>query len=125
MSRILDALDSDTTLLTVNKRLASELRSRYDHRQAAVGKTVWPTPDILAWGAWLTRLYEQLLDNGYTQRDLLNRLQERLLWQQIIEQAPGQAPLMHPSAAADSAQRQRPGARLAARSADPAGPGRR
>ncbi|MGB5494413.1 MAG: hypothetical protein WBM97_08030, partial [Sedimenticolaceae bacterium] len=104
MSRILDALDSDTTLLTVNKRLASELRSRYDHRQAAVGKTVWPTPDILAWGAWLTRLYEQLLDNGYTQRDLLNRLQERLLWQQIIEQAPGQAPLMHPSAAADSAQ---------------------
>ena len=104
MSRILDALDSDTTLLTVNKRLASELRTHYDHRQAALGKTVWPTPDILAWGAWLTRLYEQLLDDGYAEHDLLNRLQERLLWQQIIEQAPGQVPLMRPSAAADTAQ---------------------
>ena len=104
MSRILDALAADTTLLTVNKRLASELRARYDHGQAALGKTVWPTPDILAWGAWLTRLYEQLLDNGYIEHDLLNPLQERLLWQQIIEQAPGQAPLMRASAAAATAQ---------------------
>ena len=49
MSRILDALDSDTTLLTVNKRLASELRTHYDHRQAALGKTVWPTPMSILW----------------------------------------------------------------------------
>ncbi|MGD8956357.1 MAG: PD-(D/E)XK nuclease family protein, partial [Chromatiaceae bacterium] len=104
MSRILDLLNGDTTLLTVNKRLASELRTRYDHRQAALGRTVWPTPDILAWGAWLTRLYGQLLDNGDTEHDLLSRLQERLLWQQIIEQAPDQVALMRPSAAAATAQ---------------------
>ena len=39
MSRILDLLNGDTTLLTVNKRLASGLRARYDHRQAVLGKT--------------------------------------------------------------------------------------
>jgi len=99
------ALDDDTTLLTVNNRLAVELRRRYDRSKAGAGDRVWSSADILPWGAWLTRHYERLLDSGWTALDLLSPAQERLLWQQVIEQDRGPDGLLRPAAAAQSAQR--------------------
>ena len=104
MTWTLAALDGGTTLLTVNNRLAVELRARYDRAQLAAGRRVWPSADILPFGAWLGRLYQQLLDSGFTELDLLSPAQERLLWQDIIEQQAGRAGLLRPAAAAESAQ---------------------
>lgn len=100
----LDDLDADTTLVSVNNRLAQELRAQVDRGHAAAGRRVWPTPDILPWSAWLTRQYDRLLDGGHTTLDLLDPAQERLIWQDVIEHDTTHAGLLRPSAAAESAQ---------------------
>ena len=97
-------LDEGTTLLTVNNRLATELRARYDSMQLAVGRKAWPSADILPWHAWLTRQYQQLLDTGHTCLDLLNPAQERLVWREVIERSGETGALLRPAAAAESAQ---------------------
>jgi len=99
----LSALDDSTTLLTVNNRLAAELRGRFDRAQAAAGRRVWPSPDILPWNAWLRRHYEHLLDAGRVETDLLSPAQERLVWQAVIERHSGTGGLLRPAAAAQSA----------------------
>ena len=104
MTWTLDALDESSTLLTVNNRLAIELRARHDRNQVAAGRKVWPSADILPWNAWLQRLYLQLLDTGFTELDLLNPTQERLLWEDIVRKQDGQAVLLRPAAAAEAAQ---------------------
>ena len=77
-------LTPDTTVITVNNRLAGELRRRHDAGQADAGQTVWPSVEILPISAWLQRCYVRLLDEGLTDADLLDAAQERLLWQQVI-----------------------------------------
>jgi ATP-dependent helicase/nuclease subunit B len=99
----LGTLNSASTLLTVNNRLAAELRTRYDRLQASEGRQVWPSADILPWRAWLQRHYARLLDTGFTELDLLNSAQERLLWQETVEHDQGTAGLLRPAAAAESA----------------------
>jgi ATP-dependent helicase/nuclease subunit B len=100
----LEALDGDSTLLTVNNRLAAELRARYDRLRAGGGRRVWPSADILPWSAWLQRHYARLLDNGFTELDLLSTDQERLLWQETVESDQGLDGLLRPAAAAESAR---------------------
>ncbi len=107
MTWTLADLDGNTTLLTVNNRLAVELRARYDRLQSESGLRVWPSADILPWNAWLTRCYEHLLDSGFTSADLLDANQERLLWENIVEQssrAQNQPQLLRAAAAARQAQ---------------------
>jgi len=100
----LAALDPGTTLVTVNNRLAAELRGRYDRLQLGAGRAVWPSADILPWNAWLQRLYTQLLDEGSLQKDLLAPQQERLVWERTIGQHGGGSGLLRPAAAADLAR---------------------
>jgi len=97
-------LEDGSTLVTVNNRLAVELRARYDSAQAKTGQVVWPSADILPWKAWLQRLYERLLDTGCTELDLLSPAQERLLWEDIVSQQAATAGLLRPVAAAESAR---------------------
>lgn len=103
MTWTLADLDDGCTLLTVNNRLAGELRGRFDRLQTAAGRRVWPSPDILPWNAWLRRHYEGLLDRGLTDLDLLDPAQERLLWQAVIERHGAAGGLLRPAAAAQSA----------------------
>lgn len=104
MTWTLDALDAGSTLLTVNNRLAAELRARHDRNQVAAGRTAWPSADILPWNAWVQRLYQQLLDRGFTNLDLLSPAQERLLWEDIIRKQDRSSGLLRPAAAAEAAQ---------------------
>ncbi len=104
MTQTLAALEGGFTLLTVNKRLASELRQDYDRLQLGAGRRAWPSADILPWNAWLQRLYEQLLDSAFTDRDLLSPHQEKRLWQQIVAATVNMPGLLRPAAAAESAR---------------------
>lgn len=100
----LDALEPSTTLVTVNNRLAQELRRRHDSAQSDAGRTVWESADIIPWAAWLGRQYAGLLDAGFTALDLLSPVQERLLWQEIIEVDGAANELLRPAAAAEAAR---------------------
>ena len=104
MAWTLTDLNGDTCLLTINNRLAVELRGRYDRAQAQAGRVVWPSADILPWHAWLKRLYQQLLDTGFTDLDLISPAQERLLWQEIAQRSERHHRLLRPAAAAQCAQ---------------------
>lgn len=102
MKTPLPALNGGTTLITVNKRLAGALRERHDTAQATRGASVWESPDILPWGAWLQRTYLQLVDSGHCTLDLLTRSQEITLWERVINQR-DDLPLLRPGAAAELA----------------------
>lgn len=104
MADLSDVLLPDTILVTVNNRLAAELRARYDTEQRNRGLDVWVSADILPWNAWLQRQYQDLIDNGNTDRDLLSPSQERLLWQDVIEKQADSVALLRPAGAARGAQ---------------------
>ncbi len=96
-------IEPDTLILTVNNRLARELRQQHDRRQAAAGLRVWPTPSILPLDSWLRGQYAALVDLGQADRVLLTPQQERLLWEQAVRQDDGTG-LLQPAAAARTAQ---------------------
>ncbi len=100
----LPELDASTLLLTVNNRLARTLRQTHDARQHAAGLTVWDSPRILSWNAWLHDLYDELVDHGLCNRTLLDPHQESLLWEDIIRHAQREDPLLDVPAAARSAR---------------------
>ncbi|HEX6828449.1 MAG TPA: hypothetical protein VF104_05670, partial [Burkholderiales bacterium] len=100
-SEALDAAERGASLLTHNQRLAAALKREYAARQLAAGRSAWPAPDILPWGAWLARLLDDARhDGGPALPRLLSDLQERALWERAIAGSPEGAGLLQPAAAA-------------------------
>src|SRR5437879_10485219 len=87
------------TVVTPNLRISRVLTSEFDSFQAAKGLTVWEAPDILPFGAFVERLWEDALysELGDKLPLLLTPEQEQLLWEQILE---GSDLLILPEAAA-------------------------
>ncbi len=96
---ILQLINKDPLVLTVNRRLASRLRQQYDQLQIHAGNKAWASPTIMPLAAWLTHCWETKLQyNVNPARLLLTPLQEQLLWQQVIgESATGSALLDIPA----------------------------
>jgi probable DNA repair protein len=91
-------------VVTVNKRLASELRQRHDAARQAAGQQAWASADILPWDAWLRRCYDALVDAGHVTVDLLEPHHERILWQQTIARDRRGRALLNTLAAARTVQ---------------------
>ncbi|MGH9665803.1 MAG: PD-(D/E)XK nuclease family protein [Bryobacteraceae bacterium] len=93
------------TLVTASRRLARTLRQGYNQWRRAEGDTVWPTPEILPWDAWLETLWDAHLfrapagDSGI----LLSPPQERALWRRIVERATADDSLLDSVATAEAA----------------------
>ena len=98
------AIDEQSLLLTVNNRLARELKRRFAQEQIAAGRKAWKTPEILAWNNWLLGQHTTLLETGFTRLALLNPHQERLLWEQAVEESREGGTLLRPGAAAKTAR---------------------
>ena len=95
-------LESGSTVLTPNRRLALHLKREFDALQLAAGRTVWPTPDILPWTAWLERCYDEALHSefGGDLPLLLSAAQELALWEEVIRASDLAATLLSPAPAA-------------------------
>ena len=91
-------LSSGATVLTPNRRLARDLKRRFDAAQIASGFAVWPTADILPWSTWLERTFGELSRREVRQR-LLSPAQELALWQQVIADSPSAHSLLDTEAA--------------------------
>jgi ATP-dependent helicase/nuclease subunit B len=92
------------TVVTPNRRLAQELAREFDAAQAAKDLKVWETADILPFGAFIERLYEDALysDLAVSLPLLLTPAQEQALWEAAIRSSKwGEALLAVPQAAAD------------------------
>ncbi len=74
------------TVVTPNPRLSRVLTSEFDSFQIAKGLTAWEAPDILPFGAFVERLWEDALysELGDKLPLLLTPVQEQLLWQEVI-----------------------------------------
>src|SRR5438128_5666608 len=74
------------TVVTPNRRLAQALTAEFDAFQIGKGLAVWEAPDILPFGAFVERLWEDALysELGDKLPLLLTPQQELLLWQEVI-----------------------------------------
>ena len=96
-------IEAGCAVVTPNRRLAARLTHEYDARQAAAGKSAWPTADILPFTAFVERAYRDAL---YA-RDaaglpvLLAPAQEQALWESVVRESDaGDALLAIPETAA-------------------------
>src|SRR5512146_3297259 len=104
LEHILQVAERGATVITANTRSARALLRAYDERQHERGLQAWRTPDVLSWGGFLLRLWNEALYSGLTgSLALLNSTQERRLWERIVE-ADGRETL-NPVATAANAQR--------------------
>ncbi|MCI0401716.1 MAG: PD-(D/E)XK nuclease family protein [Gammaproteobacteria bacterium] len=85
---MIQALEEGATLVTVNRRLARHLHTRFITAQLSRGRQAWETPQIFSWSDFLTRCWEQhqLAEHGsaVSARVLLNSFQEQALWERIV-----------------------------------------
>jgi len=79
------------TLVTPNRRLAQTLAAEFDRRQEAAGRTVWETADVLPYGAFVERLYDDALHSEAAAGLplLLGPDQEQSLWEEVVRHAAG------------------------------------
>lgn len=76
-------LTKPPTFLAPNNRLAREIEQLFAEAQDL---TAWHTPLCLSWQAWQHSLWQQLQIQYKTPGQLLTDGQEKVLWQQIIQQ---------------------------------------
>jgi ATP-dependent helicase/nuclease subunit B len=70
---------------------AAALRLDHARQQLRTGHAVWASPDISTWDAWLMQQWQRAVtqhDPRIADRQLLTRSQERVLWEQALENLP-------------------------------------
>lgn len=85
MRALLDLIDDDTTLISVNRRLSRAVTEAYAQRRVAAGDTAWRSPDVIPFSAWAERAWRASAGHdAQTRQSLLRPWQERLLWEQLV-----------------------------------------
>ncbi|MEW6446056.1 MAG: PD-(D/E)XK nuclease family protein [Pseudomonadota bacterium] len=81
---VYQSLRAGAVLVTANNRLARDWRGRFV--EAAGGADgVWRAPDILPWGAWLRRLWDEASWLDVAAPLLLDAHQAEQIWRRIVE----------------------------------------
>src|SRR5258706_642264 len=84
--RLARGRSAGVTVVTPNKRLSQALMLEFDAFQIGKAVSVWEAPDILPFGAFVQRLYEDGLyaDLSAEPPMLLTPAQEAELWKQVV-----------------------------------------
>ena len=89
-SRLEQGHAAGVTVVTPNRRLAQALMREFDAFQAGKGLNAWEAPDILPFGAFVERLWEDALyspigeTRGFELPLLLTPAQEQRLWEEVL-----------------------------------------
>src|SRR5438876_6282379 len=88
-ARLAEGHAARLTVVTPNRRLAHSLLLEFDDYQIARGLASWEAADILPFGAFVERLWEDALysDLGESLPLLLTPAQEQHLWERILEKS--------------------------------------
>ncbi|KAA6464794.1 hypothetical protein DYQ86_02215 [Acidobacteria bacterium AB60] len=81
-------------VVTASERAARALAGTYHRERLREGKTAWTSPEILSWPQFVRRAWEHRSQDG---RFLLNHLQERALWTDIVAAGGHAAATLAPS----------------------------
>src|SRR5262245_2158043 len=84
--RLAQGRSAAVTVVTPNKRLSQALTLEFDAFQIGRALSVWEAPDILPFGAFVQRLYEEGLyaDLSAELPILLTPAQEEEVWKQVV-----------------------------------------
>lgn len=98
-------VDPSTTILTPNRRLAVILQQQYQDHQFENQHEVWQTPDIIPITTWIDRCWKLHTRLSLDKHPLLlNAIQERILWEDIILSSHIDNPLLQVNETVDIAQ---------------------
>src|SRR3979409_706527 len=88
-ARLAEGHAARITVVTPNRRLAHSLLLEFDDYQIARGLTSWEAADILPFGSFVERLWEDALysDLGESLPLLLTPAQEQHLWERLLEKS--------------------------------------
>lgn len=78
-------IESKTTVVVPSSVLAAAANQQFVRSQLSRGHSSWERPAIYSLPAWLKRCWEDVRFTALDTPSLLSNLQERALWQQIIE----------------------------------------
>ena len=83
-ARLLSALTAGATVVTANNRLARQIALRWAKDQQTRGLSVWTTPDVLPWSAFIVRAADAVREAQGTRSAPLSATQERWLWAELV-----------------------------------------
>ena len=84
LAGLLELLHAEENVVLPTQHAAQVLRTSFDRQQQARGLRAWAPPPVFTWDEWTATLWRDLLLAGADDRVLLNRLQEEVLWAEII-----------------------------------------
>lgn len=99
-------INTDTVILTPNRRLSATLHKLYQQYQLALNQQAfWLTPQILPMNAWIHQTWNDITSKTFSPSPLLlNTSQEQLLWERIILNTKDNEQLLQISETADLAR---------------------
>jgi len=84
-ARLTQSPSAAVSVVTPNRRLALVLQHEFGERQAARGKVLWESADILPWSGFLERACEDARYSGVTTLPLvLSLAQSHALWENLL-----------------------------------------
>lgn len=83
---IADALRRGATVVAASARTARAVHLRFAEEQRSAGSTIWRTPAILDWDAWVRRLWSDFAFAAGDAPTLLTPLQEQVLWKRALRE---------------------------------------
>ncbi|MEO5694500.1 MAG: PD-(D/E)XK nuclease family protein [Usitatibacter sp.] len=102
LRRLAEGRDAALSVVTPNTRMAQSLQRDFDADRLRAGLSTWETPDILPFGAFVARLWEDALysPRGASVPLLLTPVQEQAAWDEVVRSAHTAAPVFSAPAAA-------------------------
>lgn len=99
-----EAISRGETVIVPSRQRAHAIRMASAHHALAQGRTVWPSPDVLPFDAWILREVERAAALGHTPR-VLSAAEEWWLWREAVAQATQDTVLVNASSLADGLRR--------------------
>jgi ATP-dependent helicase/nuclease subunit B len=90
-------LKSGGTLVVPSRQRAAAIRVAYSAAMLAAGLTVWNSPDVLPWSAWIERELDAARARGESRPRRLSGPEEWLLWHEAVLEACSGLQLLMPA----------------------------
>ncbi|HUX73915.1 MAG TPA: PD-(D/E)XK nuclease family protein [Steroidobacteraceae bacterium] len=101
------SLDAGLAVLAPSGELAAALFDSVERHHRAAGHEIWPTPCVRDFSSWLREQHQARLLRDASDLRVLQEVEERALWREIVAQEDAGAGLLDAAAAAGAARRAR------------------
>jgi probable DNA repair protein len=98
-------IEGGGTLVTASRQRAAAVRLAHSARMLAQGLTLWASPDILPWGAWVERELEQARVHGEAVPRRLSSAEQWQLWREAVLQSAAGLQILAPERLIDPVRR--------------------